>query len=63
MLVTNDSSRHAWVYRLKQNSNADGFRNCLADACTDGVPSMLMFFPSSDSGGEFFAGEFGEVRK
>ncbi|CAM9941475.1 unnamed protein product, partial [Laminaria digitata] len=63
MPVKDYYSRHAWVYFLKNQSDAaDAFRKCLADVRADGVPSMVEIV-RSDNGGEFFGGEFGEVCK
>ncbi|CAN0386005.1 unnamed protein product, partial [Laminaria digitata] len=63
MLVKDDYSRHAWVYFLKNKSDAaDAFRKLLADVRADGVPSKVEIV-RSDNGGEFFGGEFGEVCK
>ncbi|CAN0208252.1 unnamed protein product, partial [Laminaria digitata] len=63
MLVKYDYSRHAWVYFLKNKSDAaDAFRKFLADVRADGVPSKVEIV-RSDNGGEFFGGEFGEVCK
>ncbi|CAN0366564.1 unnamed protein product, partial [Laminaria digitata] len=64
MLVKDDYSRHAWVYFLKNKSDAaDAFRKFLADVrADDGVPSKVEIV-RSDNGGEFFGGGFGEVSK
>ncbi|CAN0530962.1 unnamed protein product, partial [Laminaria digitata] len=63
MLGKDDYSRHAWVYFLKNKSDAaDAFRKVLADVRADGVPSKVEIV-RSDNGGEFFGGEFGEVCK
>ncbi|CAN0295766.1 unnamed protein product, partial [Laminaria digitata] len=57
MLVKDDYSRHAWVYFLKNKSDAaDAFRKFLAD------PSKVEIV-RSDNGGEFFGAEFREVCK
>ncbi|CAM9287200.1 unnamed protein product, partial [Laminaria digitata] len=63
MLVKDDCSRHAWVYFLKNKSDAaNAFRKFLADVRADGVPSKVEIV-WSDNGGEFFGGEVGEVCK
>ncbi|CAN0450323.1 unnamed protein product, partial [Laminaria digitata] len=63
MLVNDDYSRHAWVYFLKNKSDAaDALRKFLADVRADGVP-LKVEIVRSDNGGEFFGGELGEVCK
>ena len=63
MLMKDYYSFHVWMYFLKHKSDSgDAFRKFLADARADGVPSKVDI-ERSDNGGEFFRGEFGEVRK
>ena len=63
MLLKDDYSRHAWVCFLKHTSDSGGaFRNFLADARADGVPSKVAIV-RSDNGGGFFGGELGELCK
>ena len=61
MLVKDGFSRYAWVYFLKHKSKAAGaFRVLLADVRADRVP-LKVEIVRSDSGGEFYCGEFGEM--
>ena len=56
MLVKYGFSRSAWVYILKQKSEAaDVFRKCLADVRADGVLSKVGIV-RSDNGGCFYGG-------
>lgn len=57
MIVVDDSTRHAWMYFLKNKSDAgSAFRSFLASVCADGVPSLVQIV-RSDDGGEFFGGD------
>ena len=61
MIVKDDFTRRAWLYFLKNKSDAgSAFRSFLASVRADGVPSLVEIV-RSDNGGEFFGGEFASV--
>ena len=61
MIVKDDFTRRAWMYFLKNKSDAgSAFRSFLASVRADGVPSLVEIV-RSDNGGEFFGGEFASV--
>ena len=61
MIVKDVFTRRAWMYFLINKSNAgSAFQSFLASVRADGIPSFVEIV-RSDSGGEFFAGEFASL--
>ena len=61
MIVKDDFTRRAWMYFLRNKSDAgSAFRSFLASVRADGTPSLVEIV-RSDNGGEFFGGEFASV--
>ena len=61
MIVKDDFTRHAWMFFLRNNSDAgSAFRAFFASVHADGIPSLVEIV-RSDIGGEFFGGEFASV--
>ena len=62
MIVKDDFTRRAWMYFLRNKSDAgSAFPSFLASVRADGIPSLVEIV-RSDNGGEFFGGEFASVR-
>ena len=56
MIVKNGSTRRAWMYFLRNKSDAgSAFRSFLASVRADGIPSLVEIV-TSDNGGFFFCG-------
>ena len=54
MIVKDDFTRRAWMYSLRNKSDAgSAFRSFLASVRADGIPSLVKIV-RSDNGGEFF---------
>ena len=61
LIVREDFSRYMWVYFMSHKSDAgETFKQFLSDTRADGVPSQVVTV-RSDGGGEFCAGEFGDL--
>ena len=61
MIVKDDFTRRAWIYFLRNKSDAgSAFRSFLASVRADGIPSLVEIV-RSDNGGEFSRGELPSV--
>ena len=61
MIVSDDFSRHAWMYFVSHKYDAaSAFGKFLADLRVEGTPSEVVIV-KSDDGGELMEGKFGKL--